>query len=284
MIKYLIELQKSLDQEDVEFVIGGGLSLYIRQVYHYQTHSDRYPFIIQSRSTEDIDVFLNSDVIVDSKKINKLKAVLLKLGYAPSKKAQCFQFHRNLDFLGKSQTIKIDLLAAPPKDEDQDKVKINSPRIRPKECTQIHAFLTKEAICVDYGKIPVKISENNKSEIIQIFIPSAFNYLIFKLFAFNDRKDRSDLQSDFGRHHAFDIFATVCRMDENDWDNAKNHYRTFYNLEIIKNACDIRKKYFSDKFQVGSLRIRESENYKIQKKIFDQYYNDFLNDMKDLFP
>ena len=53
-------------------------------------------------------------------------------------------------------------------------------------------------------------------------IPAAFNFLILKLHAFEDRKE--DVESDLGRHHAYDIFATIIRVTEQNWKNAKEHF------------------------------------------------------------
>lgn len=282
MVEHLIELQKELDKENVNFVLGGGMSLYIRQIYLERSPSPRYPFSIATRSTQDIDVFLNSKVIVDFEKIDKLKTALENLGYEPSEEAKYFQFEKEIKLAGSQQTVKIDLLAAPPKEDDKVLVKISKPRIRPKKSKNIHAYLTDEAAGIDMGKIPIELKDSN-NKTVTVYIPSSFNYLILKLYAFDERKDRSEAKSDYGRHHAFDIFATVCQMDESDWDNAKTHFENDKDCDYLKKACQISQKNFTNLTDMGIIRLKENQNYRNQREEFEPTLPSFLEDLKDLF-
>jgi hypothetical protein len=99
-----------------------------------------------------------------------------------------------LELFVSKQKIKVDFLIPPPAEVDKDKVSIKAHRARPKEASEIHAYLTKEAKGLEIGKIEVKIAEST------VTIVSNFNYLIFKLHAFADRLN--DESKDYGRHHA----------------------------------------------------------------------------------
>ena len=66
LINALVELAKALKDKGIPLLIGGGLSLYIRTVYIHKKRSPRYPKKVFQRSTKDIDVFLTSDIIIDS--------------------------------------------------------------------------------------------------------------------------------------------------------------------------------------------------------------------------
>jgi hypothetical protein len=283
MIEHVIELQQKLDKEDISVIIGGGMSLYMRQTCLKRKPSTRYPFSLQTRSTEDIDVFLGGSLIINHNKIDHLKNILSELGYHPSEDALYFQFVKNINLAGSQQTIKIDLLAAFPEDKDLSLVKINQPRIKPKKSTHIHAYLTKEAHKIDYGKTPVILEGSHKNP-VTTYLPSCYNYLILKLHALDDRKDRNDLKSQYGRHHALDIFTTICQMDETDWNTAKSHYKEDQEKAYLKQACQIRKDLFSTKSDKGMIRLKENQYYQDNKNIFNQYEDLFLQDMKDLFP
>ncbi len=99
-----------------------------------------------------------------------------------------------------------------------------------------------------------------------------------------NRKNRQDPKSDFGRHHAFDIFATVARMEEHDWNNAKEHHELHKEQEYLRKAIEIRRNNFSKRSDLGLIRLRESESYRRNREIYDSYLEDFIQDLADLFP
>ncbi len=151
----------------------------------------------------------------------------------------------------------------------------------------IHAYLTIEAAGIDIGKEAIDVQALSSSLVLKnqvLFLPSAYNYLILKLHAFEDRKNREDVKSDFGRHHAFDVFATVARMGEHDWNNAKEHQEVHGQQEYLRKTTDIRRNNFSKRSDLGLIRLRESESYRRNREVYDSYLEDFIRDLADLFP
>ncbi|MBU1916727.1 hypothetical protein KKF63_01280, partial [bacterium] len=216
-------------------------------------------------------------------KINQLKNILAHLGYQPSQEALYFQFVKNISLAGVQQGIKIDLLAAPPEDNKLNLVKINQPRIRPQKSKHIHAYLTQEACGIDYGKIPVTL-EGIDQNVVTVYLPSCYNAIILKLHALDERKDKNDLKSNYGRHHALDIFTTICQMNEEDWKTAKSHYKKDKEKTYLQQSCQIRNKLFSTKSDKGMIRLKENQYYEDNKKLFNQYEELFLQDIAELFP
>ena len=264
LLTHLLELQKELDQQGIHPILGGGLSLYLRQTY-LPYHSTRYPFEVQTRSTNDIDLFLNAQLIVDKNQIEKLKNVLRSLRYEVVPEAKNFQFSKSVDLFGQKREIKIDLLSAPPPPEDLQKVEIHKPRIKPIGVSDFHAYLTPEADGIEIGAVEMEIQEQ------KFHIPSAYNYLILKLNAFDDRKERNDKDSDYGRPHAYDIFAMVTQMDEKEWKKAKTHFEVHREQEYLKKTCQIQKECFSKMSDLGLIRLQENSAYKNQKTEFTPY-------------
>ena len=208
--------------------------MYLRETYLPGERSPRYQFRLPIRSTNDLDIFLTDEMAVNTAGFASIKAVLSDLKYTVSPKAEYFQFEKEVVVYGAKRTVKIDSLAAPPREADEGKVKIKGIRVRPKGITKIHAFLTEEARGIDIGRIelhPHKFDSGASAEESPLYIPSGFNYLILKTGAFFDRKDEGDEKSDYGRHHAYDIFATVTAMSEGDWDNARKHYEAHKDLQ-----------------------------------------------------
>lgn len=88
---------------------------------------------------------------------------------------------------------------------------------------------------------------------------------------------------DFGRYHAYDIFATIIDMDEGDWMNAEKHFEAEKEQAYIMSASEIAKQYFSKTNDLGIIRLKENELYRRGKDEFDTYIHDFINDLKDMF-
>lgn len=275
LIDALVELAKSLKDKGIPLLIGGGLSLYIRTVYIHKKRSPRYPKKVSQRSTKDIDVFLTSDIIINPDKFELIRDTIKSLGYEP--KTKYFQFIKQISS-GKS--VILDILSAPPVPEQLDKTEINYPRIRPKGSKKFHAFLVNEAKDLSLGNINVEELTKN-ARFSNIYIPSSYNYIIFKLHAFRDRIE--DEAKEYGRHHAYDIFATVTDMDINDWQNAKEHFNNYGNSDYIKSAKNIVRQYFSEATQKGIIRLKENEYYQRNGSEFDGYINNFISDLKELF-
>lgn len=188
LLRHLLELIKELDAENIAVILGGGMSLYLR-LKIMSPPTRRYPFDIHVRSTNDLDLFLSSELIIDAAKIDGLRKILARLEYSVIPEAKNFQFSKKTDLYGQEKAINIDLLAPPPAESDRAKVEIKKPRIKPAGVHGIHAYLTIEAAGIDIGKEAVDVQALSSSLVLKnrvLFLPSAYNYLILKLHA--DRK------------------------------------------------------------------------------------------------
>lgn len=283
LVGQLIELSVELDAENIPIILGGGMSLYLRQKF-FGGRTPRYPFDIPVRSTADLDIFLSSKLIVDAGKIEILRLVLRRLGYTVVPEARNFHFAKEILLYGQKRRVKIDLLAAPPLDEDLPLVSIRRPRIKPKGTEGIHAYLTDESEGIEIGKLAVATALLDPSFKLNngiLFIPSAFNFLIMKLHAFEDRK--GDDTGDSGRHHVWDIFATVVGMGEKDWVTAREHCAAHAGRPYMTKAAEIRRSDFSVRTSPGLLRLRENEAYRRERDQYDKYLDTFIEDLAALF-
>lgn len=282
LLKELEELNTRLKQRGITMILAGGMGLFLRDSFLGGHRSPRYPIRPESRTTEDLDVLLTADVIVDAHQMEQLRDVLDEMGY--ESEVRYFQFKRSVDSDQDGRTVKVDLLAAPPDDEED--VKINPPRIRPREASDIHAYLTDEAAGIDTATIPIDLGAHTDEVSgpgATVEIPSSINYLILKLHAFHDRKDQTDSASDEGRHHAFDIFRIVTDMRETDWETAQQHVRRDRDHEYLKDAARFQRNYFAEENDIGVLRLKENQAYRREKQTFDGYLSEFLEDMNELF-
>lgn len=280
LISSLVELAKVLEKFDIPLILGGGLSLYLRTVLLNKKYSPRFPKRILQRSTKDIDIFLTSDLIADSSKVRHIRDTLYSLGYKPV--TNYFQFAKSKTS-SDSKDILIDILAAPASDNDLDKVTTKGIRIKPDGIDKFHAYLVKEAKDINLGLIPINnfSSLNRNVSISNLYILSSFYYIILKLHAFRDRLN--DESVDYGRYHAYDIFATVIDMDQTDWENAEVHLSTNPKADYIQSSRDIITNFFLDNNDLGIIRLRENKLYQREKNEYDNYIPFFISDLKALF-
>lgn len=277
LLKHFLALQAALEERGVSIVLGGGMSLYVNLTFR-NNDTRRYPFEIKVRPTNDLDIYLSADILADGKKYEIIKATLEQvLNYNVVSNAKWFQFEKEIELFGAKRTIKVDLLSAPPNDSDLNRVAIKAHRVKPKSVEGIHAYLTKEAKGLEFGKQIIPIPGSDTS----ITIVSNFNYLIFKLYAFADRTE--DEKKDYGRHHALDIFYTVARMGEGDWENARAHFQQHSNEEYLIRASEIRKTMFGSLEHIGLIRMAENQVFKSNYAEFSSYREQFLKDIEDLF-
>ncbi len=65
LVRHLAELAVELDADNIPIILGGGMSLYLRQKF-LSGRAPRYPFDVAARSTADLDLFLSSRLIADA--------------------------------------------------------------------------------------------------------------------------------------------------------------------------------------------------------------------------
>lgn len=284
LLEHLLELGKKLDAVNIPIILGGGMSLYLR-LKDRKEPTERYPFVPPTRSTNDLDLFLSSKLIVDAGQVNQLRQILGELEYAVSPQAKNFQFVKVVKVFGEDREVKVDLLTAPPAEIDLPSVEIKRPRIKPHGAREIHAYLTDEAEGIEIGSRPIDVSRYGLTLKNQVLaIPSAYNYLILKLHAYEDRKDKNDAKSRLGMHHAFDLFATVTVMEEGDWAAAASHRAAHAGKSYLVNAAKIAQSDFAAPTSKGLIRMRDYSAYRENRATYDLHLEKFIKDLADLFP
>lgn len=245
-----LELQK----DEIKLILGGGYGLLLKTEYIRQTNAvTRFEEIPQARSTNDLDLFLSAEIITSTEKIEKIRDALEKLKFEPV--APFFQFQLPNIFEGWEKPVKIDLLAALPLTEAARKlVKINKPRIRPKNAKNIHGYLTEEALTIEENLLPINIADADDQP-LEIYLPHPFSYLVMKLFALRDRLE--DEEKDFGAYHAFDIYRIIAMITEKEWNEAINLRENYRNAPKIIEVAEIAGELFPNVESIGVLRVRQ---------------------------
>lgn len=241
-------------------VIGGGYGIYLK---YQQVLAENPRTLLQERpeprSTNDIDMFLRTELLVDGNRLEPLKAALHTIGYQPVETAKFYQFAKPSPDGGEAGSLKIDLLAGPEDVLKQNGLKTDSRRVRPNcNIKGLHAHPvneapTLEANCYEFT-IRGKLSSGNQSEAV-VLLPHPFTFITMKLFALRDRIQ--DAEKDFGRHHALDIYTILSLMTEDEWNTCLNLRTAFADNNSIKEAGNIVRDLFADSDAMGMIRLRE---------------------------
>ena len=265
----LVDLAERLSDHDIDLIVGGGMGLYLWETRVERRRAPNYPENGISRSTGDLDLILSGKVIIRRKEVETLRDAIGAMGYEVNPDAKYFQFQKEVEGRGE---VKIDLLAAPPVDEDN--VKVRSSRVRPHQTSEIHGRLTPEAAHVDFRPVSVQLDKAT------VFLPSAFNFVNLKLHAFRDRHDDSD--KELGRHHALDIFRIIAAMGREDWETAEAHRDQHRDADYLEESRRIRATFFESRTSLGMVRLQEHPDFKANRNELLDSLETFITDLEEL--
>lgn len=277
----LLDLLQKVHNSDIRLIAGGGFGIYLKTDYvrksGMRTLLDQWP---EPRSTNDLDLFLRPELLIESSKLKPLVSAIAELGYEVVPGAEKYQFVKpgpgGTDVGG----IKIDILTGPQSRFNGTTVKADTRRARPKPSVGIHAHPVDEALTLEEGLLPIVLKgalssgEAWKSE---IFLPHPYTFSMMKLFAFRDRFE--DPNKEFGRYHALDLYTILATATEEEWEYAlqlRDQYKKDpFNIE----AGHLVYEHFSTPERLGMIRLRESPYFRPELQI-----EKFISALQELFP
>jgi hypothetical protein len=260
LIITLIDLVRAIGRPDFKLILGGGFGLYLKQL-HLQRQpdlrtllpGDLWPY---PRATEDLDVFLPTEVVVSLKEMQTLRAALDRLDFKPVEEAKFLHFVKPW---GTGGRVKIDMLTGPISDDAMKaKVQISRPRVRPRGKLELHAYLTEEALDIESSllSLPVEgIGSDGRADRVVVYIPQPFTFLLMKLHAFGDRMEDAD--ADLGRHHALDIYRVVAMLTEADYALVRQGVQKHTASNPVLRVREIVSMHFSSPTSLGVIRMKE---------------------------
>jgi hypothetical protein len=260
-------------------IVGGGYGIYLKTEY---IKTNRISTLLterpESRSTNDLDLFLRPEFLIESKRLLPLAAALKKLDYQVIETARNYQFVKN-DTAGKG-VIKIDFLTGPQSCFQGTNVKTDERRVRPNPSVGIHAHPVDEVPTLQEELLPVMLSgprSNGEGWESEIFLPHPYSFLMMKIFAFRDRLN--DQLKEFSRYHALDLYSIVACINEREWNAFDGFRKRLENEPHVVEAANIVQEYFSSTNKLGIIRMRESRYFRPELQ-----FNDFISILKELFP
>ncbi len=233
ILNQLFELTKAFNEKGIDPVICGGLGIYL----YFKGRATDLPL----RTTSDIDIMLTRSQVDDQTKRLWLDEIIYRrLEYDIGEEGKYFQFHK-----GNGQTL--DILIQPVDAIEDIETKDFRAKIVP---SRLHGYRTIEAEFIDEDLIKVKLyeifPENKKAENLTAATPSLTNFLLLKLFAFNDRTDGPRQNDNQAQNHAFDIYVILSLVDSDDYKTGQNFLKRHNDSQIIsKTKRIITKRFFS---------------------------------------
>lgn len=150
--------------------------------------------------------------------------------------------------------------------------------MRPHGEKGLHAYVTPEALTVEESLVPVDIGEDDTG-ILEIYLPHPFSYLLLKLHALRDRVENE--ATEYGRHHAFDLYSTIATMTEEEWEESVRLKERYKDAPQVAEARRIASDMFADTTALGALRLQEHAR-SIDYDLTQGQLNDFVEYLQDL--
>jgi hypothetical protein len=277
----LLDLLHAVEGKDIQLIIGGGFGIYLKTGYirrlNLRTLFQAWP---EPRSTNDLDLFLRPELLIDPGKLKPLAKALASLGYQVVPGAEKYQFVKPGPGGIRAGSIKIDILTGPQSLFVGSKVKTNGRRARPYPSVGLHAHPVDEIPTLEIGLLSISLQgslSSGDSWKPEVFLPHPYTFLMMKLFAFKDRLD--DANKDFGRYHALDLYTILATTTEMEWTQARTIRDQNAEEPYIIEAGNLVSKYFSELNQMGMIRLRESPYFRPELRI-----DEFMDALKELFP
>lgn len=276
----LLDLLYELRSTDIKIIVGGGYGIYLKTAYvleiDTQTLLQEWP---EPRSTNDLDLFLRPELLMESEKLKPLAHAIAKLGYEVVRGAENYQFVKPGPEGSEAGSLKIDILTGPQKRFEGTQVKADTRRAKPRPSVGIHAHPVDEALTLEKELLPITLDGNLSAGDpwkAEIFVPHPFTFLMMKLFAFRDRLE--DENREYGRYHALDLYVILATTTEKEWKTALEMRGQYDGEPIIDEARQLVSIYFSSLERLGMIRLRESPYYRTQMQL-----DDFMSALQELF-
>jgi hypothetical protein len=279
----LCDLLKQIEGTDIRLIIGGGFGIYLKAEHVRKLDARTLidpQFWPEARSTNDLDLFLRPELIVDSARLKPLAQAISDLDYKPVPGAEKYQFIKSADGGTEAAKLKIDILTGPRAAFSNTGVRVDDRRVRPRPSVDLHAHPVDEAPTLERNLLPVTVSgtlSSGKPWTGEVFLPHPFTFVMMKLFAFRDwLKKNTDQEK--AQYHALDVYSIVATTTEEEWKQALTLRDEFQQHPFVIEAAHIGHEYFARPEQMGLIRLQESRYYRDDFKL-----RDFTSILLELF-
>jgi hypothetical protein len=279
----LLDILYELRNSNIRLIVGGGYGLYLKRKLIEETNARTlFSFIPPARSTDDLDFFLETQILVDLEKAKAVREAVQALHFVVKAGGENFQFIKHFDYEGQSYQVRFDFLTKKPSEPSEiELLEMQDIRVKNKKKGGIHAHRTDEAIAVEDNPIAVKLEglrttgEEYKDT---IYLPQSYAYLIMKLFAFRDWETKKK-DAGYSRKHALDIYTIVAMMTEKELALAEASSQKYGLTTVAQETALIVNEFFSKNTALGNIRLREHPTFTNNADTAE-----YISVLTDLFP
>jgi len=277
----LLDLLHEMEGTDIKLIIGGGFGIYLKTDHvrrlGMRTLLREWP---EPRSTNDLDLFLRPELLIESAKLKPLAEAIERLGYQVVAGAEKYQFVKPGPDGAEAGSVKIDLLTGPQIRFHGTRVRADARRARPNPSVGIHAHPVDEALTLEEGllrrTLAGKLSSGDPWH-GEVYLPHPYTFSLMKLFAFRDRLD--DVDKEFGRYHALDLYTILATTIEGEWEHALRLRGQQRDQPYAIQAGTLVSEHFSALDRLGMIRLRESPYYRPELQL-----DEFMSALQEMFP
>jgi hypothetical protein len=277
----LLDLLHEIEGTDIKLIIAGGFGLYLKTDHvrrlGARTLLREWP---EPRSTNDLDLFLRPELLIESAKLKPLAEAIDRLGYRVVTGAEKYQFVKAGPGDAEAGSVKIDLLTGPQIQFHGTRVRVDTRRARPNPSVGIHAHPVDEALTLEEGLLRKTLAgtlSSGESWQGEVFLPHPYTFSLMKLFAFRDRLDDAD--KEFGRYHALDLYTILATTIEEEWEHALTLRDQYRKQPYAMEAGTLVAEHFSAVDSMGMIRLRESPYYRPELQL-----DEFMSALQAMFP
>lgn len=246
----ILDLDAALG-DDAGLLVAGGFGLLLKQ--RHLDASDVRTLLPRSRwpharATQDIDLFLRAEVVVDEARMAAYRRAIDELGFVVDEDAKWLKFARHVD----GRRVILDLMVGP-LGELETQVERRNVRIKPIGSSGLHARAADDALTVEHDPLRVSVSDGRR--VCDVLVPQAFAFALMKLGALRDRIHDAD--KDEGRHHALDLYRIMAMLTEAEDASAAALRTRCAGHPVIRHAVRVVDELFGDARGLGRYRLRE---------------------------
>jgi hypothetical protein len=240
-----------------DLLLGGGLGLWLKQEHLRRTGTrTRLPIgrLPPARTTQDIDLFLRAEVIVNADAVRRIRRALDTIGFVVVSGVEWLKFRRRV--LGTE--VILDVMVGP-LGPYENAVRRKGPRVGPVSLSGehgLHARAADDALGVEREPLRLRLPiAGGDLPACEVLVPGAFPYTLMKLGALHDRIHDPD--KDLGRHHAMDLYRIAGLLTPEDEQIAARMAGAHAGHPRLLRATAALEELFVPKDGLGRIRLLE---------------------------
>ena len=245
LIEQLAELAESFNRIGLKPVICGGLGVYL--CFHKAKAKDMI------RPTNDIDLMLTESQVLEQARCKAIAEIITsELRYVVR------EGREHLHFM-KDDYKYLDILAPPIKGFKRDDMRIKL------VSSKLHGRVTEEACFIEEDLRTVSLDEllpeNETKYDLEVQVPSPTNFLLLKIFAFNDRDEGERYNPERAQAHASDVYRIMILTNRADYLEGQRFLLRHEDSDIIQMVQSIIRSKFNAVEKTGLRRVLESSDF-----------------------